>query len=518
MNSINQRKNLCIAIRLKDVEKIKNIISKNQKIVNRPHSSRDLPQGMRTPLWEAIFCGHKKIVELLVDLGADPDERYSTDEDDKLNNLTFLQCLALQGDFWQWGKKIAKVLIKRGADVNAYDGELKTPLQLAIEQGNIQCTEFLLKYAVYTNVKLFEGPEWQQVDYHPLDLILSAPKSKQKELLKLLFEYGLNPGASFNCESGLNFLHIVIRLAFGPDMSVKPIDTDHFLEIAKIILDSGLPIDELDDGGRTALYWAAAVKNIKSMAFLIDEGADVNKKTIDGGFFSLFVMSTHNNNVDEFEVLISKGADINAKTYFGQTVLSEVCECRCNHEVIEFLIQKGANVSVEDAAGDSPFSFLEPQKYNENDVSSINVMVRGIAKQKFFGDLNVCQQDIDLLQAHPAVEELYQNCLQELSLMLKTKFFSSYSYHSVMKMSKYDINRLAKLTKNKNFLNKFTQNLEIFINYYDELQRILMEAIEVKDNLEIVYSRLVSIFGDFFPTVILRILANNFKVEDLPFN
>lgn len=73
-----------------------------------------------SPLWAAMFRGLADIVELLIDFGAVVDIRIDIEVGNfSGKNLTFLHCLATSTD-WQSRMKVAEIMIKNCADVNAH--------------------------------------------------------------------------------------------------------------------------------------------------------------------------------------------------------------------------------------------------------------------------------------------------------------------------------------------------------------------------------------------------------------
>lgn len=106
------------AIKLKDIEAVREILSTNPKIVR---SSNTYIHGLRSPLWEAMICGHEEIIEFLIDNGADVNE--VAFEKNNFFGLTFVQYLAYQNNFSTNSKKVAEILIRRGANVNPCFGK-----------------------------------------------------------------------------------------------------------------------------------------------------------------------------------------------------------------------------------------------------------------------------------------------------------------------------------------------------------------------------------------------------------
>lgn len=493
---------LCKAIKMKDIETVRSILLKNPEIVKPGRLRLYRPA---TPLWEAILSGHEEIVELLIDFGANADEPYLLKSNSWFNH-TFLQCLALLGDFWQCSEKVAEVLITHGASVHANHEDVyeETALQMAIVKGNVQYTEFLLKHS--PNLK---DSDWKQgvlVAY-----AMCSPKNNHKELLQLLIHYGLD--INYHNGKGQNYLQMLIICAnneFNDDDHNNQMD---ILGIAEVFINSGMPVNELDNDGNSAIVHALEAENIQLVSFLVKKGADVNAKSVGVECYPLY-MAAASNDANAVNFFLSKGAEINAKTYEDWTALHAACN-RHYEKIIRLLIQKGADISVEDDMGSTPFKFLNPDAYRETDVPSINYMLKEIAKVKFFDETAVSKTDLNLIQTHPVMQELFDSCMKELKQMLSTKFYTIYSYCSVITMSK-NIKKLSNLVKNEKFIKNFEANLPAFPNYESDLKRILDEAIQLRNRVLLVESRLKAAFGNSLPDIIIRKVAENLSVEDLP--
>lgn len=525
----------CQAIKIRDTENVRSIILKNPEIIKpvisespKPDYQANLidevPRGLlepipalkvRSPLWQAMLRGYEEIVELLIEHGADVDELFMF-ETNKFHGLTFLQSLALQDDFWHWGKKIAEILLKHGANINAYyvpteyapfqillhpddanslyEPSTFTPLQIAIQQGNVDYAEFLLKYGA--NLK---GSGWLR--HCPMNLVLKAPTSKQKELLKLLIRFGVDTN-----DGSFNYLHrTIINAANGC------LNTDHLLEMADILLDSGLSVNELDSKGRSLLYLTVLIGNASMVSYLIQKGASLHHDLSFKDF--PLRLAAYFNNIVIAGLLLSNGAEVN-EDVSGFTALHAACS-RGNHQVAELLLQKGANINLEKFDDkETPFAVMNPQNYHDINFPCIKMMIKEIAKRKFF-NLSVSQTDMDLIEAHLTLKELYQSCWEELNQMSKIKFYDSYTYSYVLKMFK-NIKKLAHLTRNGEFHLQFYKNLSAFSHYENDLRRLYSEATELSFDWNRLYDRLRYTFNDFFPDIVIRTLADNITIEDLP--
>lgn len=354
---------------------------------------------------------------------------------------------------------------------------------------DIWMAEFLLNNGAKVAVQKWKDSVWNQI-------------FSDKEILSLLLKNGLD--TKFHNKLGQNLLHIFFNY-----INVKFQDP---MEIVEILLNAGVPFDEPDNNGYSPLHSAILSEHIELISYLIKKGADVNKKTIIGQFFPLY-LAARRDNTDLIDLLLSNGAEINAKTIIGVTALHVACDNNCKQSIY-FLIHKGADVSVEDNNGRTPFSILVSKRFWESNGSKI--IIKEIARQKFFGSCSVSKVDTDLINTRYEWKNYLNNCIKELSRMARIKFYPPYSYISVLNMSN-NLKKLANLTKNKEFVKEFKANSS-FPRYKNELMRIFREAIALRDRSEATYSRLIYIFNNFLPDTVIRKLLENLTVEDLPMN
>jgi hypothetical protein len=101
-------------------------------------------------------------------------------------------------------------------------------------------------------------------------------------------------------------------------------------------------VNDVDDGGFTALHWAADGGHVDCINYCIEMGANVNAHT-GAGSTPLHFAST-NGNVNVVRVLLNAGALVDATDRFGWTPLN----CTIQYErvaVSPYLIDRGAKVS-----------------------------------------------------------------------------------------------------------------------------------------------------------------------------
>lgn len=492
------------AIKSHDVHKIREMLSKNPEIL-KYNSASGSPEKPSTLFWEAMTGGTEEVVKLFLEFGANINELHKYYVEDRIYYETFFHWL-VYSKVWQSKLKIAETLIRHGADLNISCNQFHpTPLQHAISVNNVQYTEFLLKNGVILG---------------DTESIVSSLTHRlcvcSDEMLLLLLNYGLN--VNFRNTLGESILHIVSRLHDEKKCIIK---------VTEILLNAGISVNGIDSFSHTPLYNAMFFNNnINLISLLIDRGADVNQK-IGNEEESLLTIAVKEEKEDLVKLLVSSGADVSAVDDNSRTALHEACS-RNLTDLIYFLLRKDAVVSVEDVYDDTPLSLCleneENNRYQAEDEDEdedegmyplpSQALLEEIARQNFDGH-PLCESDREIIQKNPKLKERFEHCLKELSRMKETLFYASHSYYSLTKMS-MSMKKFAKLLKNEELEKKFVENFSTFCCYDYILMDIYHAAVRVRDQSFIVEDKLNFVFGDFFPDLIKRKLADNLKIEDLP--
>ncbi|CAI8045734.1 Putative ankyrin repeat protein R840, partial [Geodia barretti] len=175
-----------------------------------------------TALMKAAGQGHIEVVRFLVEQGADLDVRNRQDQ----NALMFAAA----------GGHLAVVvfLIDSGADVSplgflySYEYGPYTPLMWAAYNGHLDVVNLLLEYGDIIDVPILQDSPWV-----PMAEMITADRLD------------------------------VCRLA-------------HDLEMARVLLENGAPVNAQTDVGTTALMFAAAFGHAEMVRFLVENGADIH--------------------------------------------------------------------------------------------------------------------------------------------------------------------------------------------------------------------------------------------------
>ncbi len=150
-----------------------------------------------------------------------------------------------------------ELLLAQGADPDAHDEEGTTALTQAVMTGSISKVRRLLAAGGSLERRTAEG----------IALIQLPCWSGDTEMLRLLLEAGANPAVTFEGSPLLVLASI-----------------DGLPEIVRLLLAAGVPVDEPDQDGLTALAWAARTRwgNAEIAAALLAAGADPDRPAKDG--------------------------------------------------------------------------------------------------------------------------------------------------------------------------------------------------------------------------------------------
>jgi hypothetical protein len=105
------------------------------------------------------------------------------------------------------------------------------------------------------------------------------------------------------------------------------------LDLVKLLLEAGFPIDSRDNTTETALIAAARAGRAEVALYLIEAGADVNAAS-DINMTPLLAAAEQCHMTDVLRVLLSKGARADARTAGGATPVEMADSCTANAELL----------------------------------------------------------------------------------------------------------------------------------------------------------------------------------------
>ena len=376
---------LVTAAGLGAVDLVRSLISKG---IDVDAAAEDTPR--RTALERAVKLQHTRVVELLLDAGADPKNQILSEHSLLYN--------ALEGDH---GLEILKLLINKGADVNAVQDDLehrKPLLVQAVRLGAYEIIRFLLEAGANVNaLDPILGTALRTAAAKDVDAVqilidagadIDAPTGRLAceaaelarstmarrtpiqqasltgniEIVQLLVSEGADVNA-FLCEGSHNphrwkdygkyqRERYEQHDSWNPPPSVlmTPLQAAILREnavIVRMLLCAGAHIDTKGHGD-TPFQMAAAMNQTKIMQILLRHGADVNASAADERGMTALQVAAGAGNCELVQNLLDSGSKIDAAASpsEGRTALQAAAE-HGNVDLAKMLIRAGADVNAD---------------------------------------------------------------------------------------------------------------------------------------------------------------------------
>ncbi|KAI8722553.1 hypothetical protein NCS52_00399300 [Fusarium sp. LHS14.1] len=316
-----------------------------------------------SPLYQASRAGHPKTVQALVKHGANhkfPGGLY---------DRTPLHLAAVEGH-----TEVARVLLEEGnaeLDATSDSDNNFTPLYLATVFGHYKTLELLLKKGADPNMGIPPGPRAED-EFQWVPLVVASDDGLEK-CVRLLLDNGANPdicgpdGTPLRwaaCSGHLGLCNMLLAAGADPKSELLEMPIFHqilrttpqekLLEMLDRFLDLDLDVNAKNKSGESALLyalltWPAMVEDSRvrfpkidaktdALRRFLDHGADPNLPD-DFGSYPLHC-AVGRERYELVELLLQKGANIDQADQNNMTPITLGIE---NKQILRLLLRKGAN-------------------------------------------------------------------------------------------------------------------------------------------------------------------------------
>ncbi|MCK5734854.1 MAG: ankyrin repeat domain-containing protein, partial [Spirochaetaceae bacterium] len=270
-----------------------------------------------TPLFHAVHWEYPDIVIALISSGANP------------NYKNHQESTPLHEAVHTGSMDIASILLDSGADPDTGDNMGHTPVHDAVSWGAFDILKLLSNYNAQLN----------SVDNAGQTALHMSSFSGNEEITAWLLKAGANP--DIRDDNG----HTPLFIAVESDRT----------NTARLLIDKGANLQTRDKNGRTALHTAISRRHTSSTVFLIKSGSDIF--AVDGMGITAYKLAMEAGS--PFLESIMDKTLVRRQDNMGNTALHLAVIAEAGKDIIDVLIDKGADKMAGNASGKTPFDLAK---------------------------------------------------------------------------------------------------------------------------------------------------------------
>lgn len=367
-----------------------------------------------TPISEAAATGSAAVIEALLQAGADPNTRVTSDGETVLmttarsGNTEAVKALLDHGAdvnaretykgqtalMWAAGERhagVVRLLLAHGADwkIRSFDRETKLPKLSAASsvtpfaRGGLTAFLFTAREGDIETAKVMldAGVDINQTDVDGASALVVSIMNKHYTFAKLLLDRGADPNVTDVKGRAALYAAIDIRNEDWSALPSRKLDDSYpDLELIQAILARGANVntrltrnlpgrsgmdsgDTTLDEGTTPFMRAARSGDAASMRLLLAAGADPKLATKEGNTALMFAAGvgyrdkntrgSESQALEALKLCVDQGMDINQSNSRGETALHGAAS-RGADTIVEFLVKHGAKLDAKTGRGFTP--------------------------------------------------------------------------------------------------------------------------------------------------------------------
>lgn len=272
-----------------------------------------------------------------------------------------------------FGDRNVHALLSARANVNARSADGMTPLLYAVTEQAGNNVEILLGAGAEINAQNHEGNT----------ALIIATKTRSIDVIKKLLDYGADvniknkKGRTALIEAGFTGEARIVKAIMAKHPSlIQNNDLDHALmtsarlgkkQKSLILLKAGANLSATTESGDTPLLMAGQHGRVKVVHLLLKEGADFRVKNKSRGQSALLFAAQFGDE-ETIKFLLKKGVDIKTADFGGNAALSYAAWAG-QLSAIKLLLENGADIMVKNKEGETPLVLAKKETNRKKGVS-----------------------------------------------------------------------------------------------------------------------------------------------------